>query len=184
MAEEPPAKKAKTTGWEEHALNCSEALMKADEAKHFADMMEAPVSTLQGIGEKSSEVLEVLRIETVKDLANYEYFHIARALATLAETETEGGRLDGSVMNVDKAVDKEWETKTLKEIVDAPLSALEGLSEKASDLLKELGVTTVGQLATFKYCRWAESMVLLGSKYENTKTAKERKQEVALKKLE
>ena len=118
-AAEPAAKKAKTeeTGWENHTMNVSEALMKADEAKHFSDIKDSHVSTLQGIGEVASEVAEHLHVKTVSDLAGYKYFHMARSIKTLAETETEGGRLEGSVMNIDQAVDKEWEAKSLKEIV-------------------------------------------------------------------
>ena len=41
--EEPAAKKAKTeedapTGWEDYTLNAAEALMKAKEGMHFADI--------------------------------------------------------------------------------------------------------------------------------------------------
>ena len=78
---------------------------------------------------------------------------------------------------------QEWESKSFKEIVEGPVSCLEGLTEDADSLLKELGVKTVGDLATLKYCRWAEAMVLLGEKYEHTKTEAERKKERELKKL-
>ena len=153
--EEPAAKKAKTgeTGWEHYTLNVSEALMKADEAKHFTDIKDAHVSTLQGIGEVAAEVAEEMGVSTVSELAAYKYFHMARSIKTLAETETEGGRLEGSVMNIDNAVDKEWEAKSLKEIVDAPVDALQGISEGAAKLLGSLGVKTVGDLADSKYCR-------------------------------
>lgn len=179
-SEEPPAKKAKATGWEDHTLNIAEAIMKADEGKFLTDIVTSPIQTLQGIGPKSEKVLQVLKLKTVEDLAKYKYFHMARALKTLSEVEEK--RLVGSVMNVDKAVDKEWESKTLKEIVAAPTDAIEGLSVGGQELLKELGVKTVGDLAEFKYCRWAEAIVE-AAKYEQTKTAAERKTEAALKKL-
>jgi hypothetical protein len=107
---------------------------------------------------------------------------MARAIATLAETEVKGDRPVGSVMNVDKAVDKEWEAKTLKEMVEAPTEALEGISKDACDLLAALGCTTIGDLAQLKYCRWAEAMVKI-SEFENTLNVKERKIESELKKL-
>merc|ERR1719471_497553 len=117
---EPPSKKAKT-GWENYTLNCSEALIKVDEGKHFADLLDIDVSALQGIGPRSSDVLESLRIKTVKELAEYKYFHMARCIATLAETETKNGRVEGSVMNLDKGVTKEWESshfrKSLKHLL-------------------------------------------------------------------
>lgn len=190
MSDEPPTKKAKEspTGWENHTLNISEAVMKEDESKHFAEIAEMPVSALQGIGPKSAAVIESLKCKTVRDLGTYKYFLLARSLKCLSETETSGtngshGRYEGATINVDKAVDKEYETKTLKEIVEAPISALEGLTESADKLLGDLGVKTIGDLADFKYCRWAESICLLGDKYEHTMTESERKAEAALKRL-
>ena len=178
--EEPPTKKTKT-GWESHTLNCAEALMKDDEGKHFAALVDAPVQTLQGIGEHAEHVLEALGCSTVKDLATYKFFLLARALKTLSATE-KGKRLEGSVMNVDKAVDKDYETKTLTEIVAAPVAALEGLSENAGKLLAALGCKTVGDLAVCKYFCWAEAIVC-AAHYEESKTAAERKLEKEMNKL-
>lgn len=191
--EEPPvAKKAKTednangdsthTGWEGHTMNISEAVMKADEGKHLIELAALGVEELQGIGPKATEVLEQLGTKTVRDLGQYKFFLMARSIATLAETETAGGRPAGSVLNIDKALDKEWESKSLKEIVAAPTSALQGLSDPAGALLESLGVKTVGDLARFKYCRWAEAIVGLVA-YEEGKTTQERKEAAALKRL-
>lgn len=190
--EEPVNKKAKVdenghaadepTGWEDHKLNCSEALMKGDETRHFTSLKSDSVSTLQGIGPKASEVLSALKITTIEELAKYKFFLMARALSTMAETETEGGRLAGTVMNVDKAVDKAWEAKSLAEICEAPTEALEGIGKDACELLESLGVKTIGDLGSFKYCRWAEAICEL-AKYEETKTARERKLEAQLRKL-
>lgn len=182
-AEEPPTKKVKQTGWEDHTLNISEAVMKADETKHFAELSDSPITTLQGIGPKSAQVIEALKITTVRDLATYKYFLLARAIKNLAAVETKDGRLAETTLNIDKAVDKEWETKSLAEIVDAPVSALEGLTEAADELLKDCHIKTIGELATWKYCCWAEAICLLGDKYEHTKTLAERKEEAALNKL-
>ena len=179
--EEPPAKKAKTTGWESHTLNCAEALMKDDETKHFSALVDAPVQTLQGIGQHSELVLSALGCSTIKDLATYKYFLLARALKTLSETE-KGERLEGSVMNVDKAVDKEYESKTLKEIVAAPTAAIEGLTDQAGELLESLGAKTIGELAECKYFCWAEAIVC-AAQYEEQKTAAERKMEKAMNQL-
>jgi hypothetical protein len=96
--------------------------------------------------------LDALGIHTVEQLAKYKYFLLARAIKTLAETETEGGRPAGSVMNIDKAVDKDWEAKTLTEICDAPTEALEGIAKDACELLEALGCKTIGDLADLKYC--------------------------------
>jgi hypothetical protein len=65
-------------------------------------------------------------------------------------------------MNIDKAVMKEYESKSLKEIADAPVSAIAGISEGDAELLKKaFGVTTVRDLATLKYVKWAQAIVTL-----------------------
>lgn len=87
------------------------------------------------------------------------------------------------MMNVNKMVDKAYETKTLKEIVEAPAAALQGLSDAAGELLEDLGVKTVGDLATFKYCRWAEAIVV-AAQYEDVGTEAERKAARAEKALQ
>jgi len=62
--------------------------------------------------------------------------------------------MSNSTMNLDQALDKEHETKSLKEILELPISALKGLTTKADETLKELGVTTIADLAEFKYAAW------------------------------
>jgi len=181
MSDEPAPKKVKT-GFEEHILNISTAIMKDAEGKHFTDLVTADVSTMQGIGPKSAEVAAELNINSVEDLATFKYFKWSRALATMAEAEVEGDRPEGSMMNVNKMVDKAYETKTLKEIVEAPVAALRGVSDAAGSLLAELHVHTVGDLATFKYCRYAEAIVQ-AAQYEDVGTDSERKAERAAAKL-
>merc|ERR1711862_1026165 len=94
-----------------------------------------------------------------EDLATYKYFLMARAIVTLAETWAEKARPTGSGMNLDKALDKEFEPKSLKEIIEAPTSAIQGLSEQARELFEELHVKTIKDLAEFKYCRIADAIV-------------------------
>jgi predicted flap endonuclease-1-like 5' DNA nuclease len=188
MRDEPETKKQKTdnesteTGWEGHTLNASQALMKADEGRHFVAVIKYNVTTLQGIGPVASKVLDALGIHTIEQLAKYKYFLIARAIKTLAEMETKGGRPAGSVMNVDKAVDKDWEATSFTEMCDAPTEILDGITKDACDLLESLGCKTIGDLGDLKYCRWAEALVV-AAKYENNMTAKERKLHAQLKKL-
>ncbi|RHX83551.1 hypothetical protein [Leptospira stimsonii] len=65
-------------------------------------------------------------------------------------------------MNINKAVDKLYESKKLSEIADSPVSALQGLSEGDADLLqKAFNVKTVRDLASLKYVKWAQSIVAL-----------------------
>ena len=181
MSEEPPTKKTKT-GWENHKLNCNRAVMKADEGKHLAELAKAPITTMQGIGEVHAKVLDHLGIKTVEQLAKYKYFLMARGLKTLAEVEVKDGRVPDSVMNVDHAIDKEDESKSFVEMIESPIRVIEGLTKDAEDLFKHLGVKTVGDLADFKYCRWAEAIVEL-AKYEESLDEIEARKARELKKL-
>ncbi|MCL2266718.1 MAG: hypothetical protein FWC17_02985 [Treponema sp.] len=63
-------------------------------------------------------------------------------------------------MDLSKAVDKAYEKKTFKEIADAPVSAIQGVSEGDAQKLKEaFGVKTVKDLAKLKYVKWAQAIV-------------------------
>lgn len=64
-------------------------------------------------------------------------------------------------INVNKAVDKAFETKTLKEICDAPISALEGLTEAHQKHLESCGIKTIRDLGEWKFAAWARSIVEL-----------------------
>jgi hypothetical protein len=58
--------------------------------------------------------------------------------------------------NLDTFLDKEWENKSLAELLKAPVSALQGVSEGDADLLKQaFNVKTVGDLGKNKYFRAA-----------------------------
>ena len=61
-------------------------------------------------------------------------------------------------MNFGNLVDKSWESKTAKEILAGPPSALEGLTEKHDEKLAELGIKSVRQLANWKYARRARAL--------------------------
>jgi hypothetical protein len=83
---------------------------------------------------------------------------LAVAIQTLAETER--GRLETAVMNIDKGLDKEYEKQSLQEILKAHVHCLQGISEqKAAEVWKHLGVVTVQDLANRKYFRWAQAVV-------------------------
>ena len=70
-------------------------------------------------------------------------------------------------MNINKAVDKAYEKKSFKEIVDAPVDALQGVSEKDAELLKQaFNIKTVRDLANLKYSKWARAIVTLADTEE------------------
>jgi predicted RecB family nuclease len=119
---------------------------------------------LQGIGPVHTEAFDQLGLRSIKDLATYKFYHMAKAITILKDSESEF-RPETSTMNLNKGVDKKFERKSFKDISEAPVAALQGLSEENGALFRTVGVTTVADLANFKYCKWAESIVAL-SKYE------------------
>ncbi|MCL2264449.1 MAG: hypothetical protein FWC22_00270 [Treponema sp.] len=65
-------------------------------------------------------------------------------------------------MNINKFVDKKFEKMSLKELVSAPVSAIQGISEGDAELLKKaFKVKTVSDLAKLKYAKWAQAICLL-----------------------
>jgi hypothetical protein len=70
-------------------------------------------------------------------------------------------------MNINFAVVKAYETKTLKEIADAPVDAIQGVSAADAVKLKEaFNVKTIRDLANLKYVHWAQAIVTLADKEE------------------
>lgn len=70
-------------------------------------------------------------------------------------------------MNINKAVDKAFESKSLKEIADAPVDALQGVSEGDAEKLKAaFNIKTVRDLAESKYVKWAQAIVNLADTEE------------------
>lgn len=182
MSDEPPTKKQKSAeDWKDHKMNIGGALMKEDEGKNLTDIQDLSVRSLQGIGEKSEQVINDLGLATVKDMATFKFYQIAKSIVVLADTEE--SRPEGSVMNIDLALDKDSEAKSLKELLDEPLSVLQGLTEKVDNTLKLLGINTIGELGNSKYFANAEAIVTL-AEFEELKTAAERKADRMAKKLE
>ena len=63
-------------------------------------------------------------------------------------------------MDIKNVLDKAYETKSLKELADAPVSALQGVSEGDGQKLKEaFGIKTIKDLANNKYFNWAQAIV-------------------------
>jgi hypothetical protein len=64
--------------------------------------------------------------------------------------------------SIEKFLDKAYEQKEFKELAEAPVDALQGVSEKDAQLLKEaFNIKTVRDFATNKYVRWAQAIVNL-----------------------
>lgn len=63
-------------------------------------------------------------------------------------------------VNLDKQLDKAYETLTVSEVLDAPVAALAGVSEgDAEKLDAAFGIKTVRDLGTSKYFALAAALV-------------------------
>ncbi len=67
-------------------------------------------------------------------------------------------------VNLSKGLDKAYEGSSVKEILDAPPSALAGLTEKHDEAFKGLGIKTVRDLGTNKYFALAGVLAALEGK--------------------
>ena len=105
---------------------------------------------------------------------------MAKALKTLSETE--GRRRPSCRLNLDNGLNKDHETKSFRQVLELPVSTLQGLSAKADVALGELGVETVGDFASFTLAAIAEAIVVLAP-FEQTRTSEERKRERLLRNL-
>lgn len=65
-------------------------------------------------------------------------------------------------LTLDKALDKAYESSSLTEFLDSPVSALAGVSDgDAEHLAAAFGIRTVRDLGTNKYFTLAQSLVAL-----------------------
>ncbi|SDS59010.1 hypothetical protein SAMN04489743_0398 [Pseudarthrobacter equi] len=62
-----------------------------------------------------------------------------------------------------KKLDKEFENLSLEEILNAPPSALAGLTEKHAELLAGMGIKTIRDLGSNKYFAVAGVLVALSN---------------------
>ncbi len=70
-------------------------------------------------------------------------------------------------MNIQKALDKEFEDMPLADLVNAPVHALQGVTEEDGEFLrKAFKVKTIKDLAKLKYVRWAQAIVTLADTEE------------------
>ena len=139
-------------------MNIQLALKKEWEGSSLTTLVEQPVTILQGIGPVHAQQLADLNISTLRHLANYRYFHVARALVTLSQVEDTTASSSTTGFNLNKALDKAYETQSLHDICQAPPSALQGLTTKSDVALAGLGIHTIADLADWKFAHWAEAL--------------------------
>lgn len=154
--EEPPAKKAKKKAAVAYTLNINDALDKEYHDCKLLEVSAAPTSALLGLGNPGRETLKKFRVRTIRDLGTWKFYRMAKCMVGLGELEVEGGRSEASAMNVNMAVDKSQRKKSLKELLQEPPSALNGLAPWADEEFKSLGINTIEEFGKWKYARWAE----------------------------
>jgi predicted RecB family nuclease len=69
-------------------------------------------------------------------------------------------------ININKALDKAYESKSLKELVNMPLAGFAGLTDESAKHLEALGVRTVRDLAEWRFVLWAQAIVTLAKTEE------------------
>merc|ERR1712228_971851 len=149
---------------ERQALNFSLALTKEYESTALKTLARGTTACLQGIGGKRSKLLAQLGPKTVDDLAKWKFARWAEAICIM-EPLAKAGMQNFSdmknMMNINKALDSEWEGSSLNELLEAPISALEGVSERQGKIFKSLGIKTIQDLGTWKYYIWARGISTL-----------------------
>ncbi|MES2325036.1 MAG: hypothetical protein V4633_22500 [Pseudomonadota bacterium] len=72
-------------------------------------------------------------------------------------------------MNINTVIDSEYAGKSFREICNAPLSAMRGVSAKdAKALGQAFGIVTIGDLADLKFVKWASAIRILASEESDT----------------
>jgi hypothetical protein len=65
-------------------------------------------------------------------------------------------------MNIDSIVNESFHEKCFRELVEAPITALRGISDKQAESLEQcFGVRTVGDLATLRIVRYARAIKMM-----------------------
>lgn len=164
-SDQPPSVRQKQSP----ALNFIECIDPDHENKSLKEIIEMHPGVLQGLREGvADKMLSTLGVKTIADLGRWKYYRLARAILVLSETEVEGKRPEGSTANVNSGVDKAFEGHSFKQLLEAPPSALQGLAAWTDTTLAQLRIKTIKDLAVWKYCRWAEALVM-ASEFENAK---------------
>lgn len=146
------------------SFNLNSCLVPKFAMKNLHTVVNAPLWVLSGMGTRRASLLGKVGLKTVKQLANWKFAKWAEACYILAP-QSEEGVIDvhdkAREMNINAALDKDWEGYSLKELLDAPLSAFQGISEAKDRTFEAVGLKTIRDLATWKYYIWARAIMTL-----------------------
>eukprot|EP00929_Paragymnodinium_shiwhaense_P015471 TRINITY_DN123565_c0_g1_i1.p1 TRINITY_DN123565_c0_g1~~TRINITY_DN123565_c0_g1_i1.p1 ORF type:complete len:380 (+),score=62.87 TRINITY_DN123565_c0_g1_i1:41-1141(+) len=146
---------------EQPTLNLNMALIKEYEPEPLKTIVKSPIHCLQGLGQRKSGILRTVGLKTVQDLAQWKYARWSESLCVLAPTAEEGYRdlsQHRGKMNINKALKKAWESYSFADLLDEPLTAFEGLTERHLKSLAPLGLRTVKDLGEWKFYKWAKAI--------------------------
>lgn len=95
----------------------------------------------------------------------------AMAAEAPAEPPAKRAKKEGCAyrMNINLAVDKAYEGSSFLELCDAPVTALQGVSDRGQEVLVKLKVVTIRDLGTWKFYRIAKAINGLAPKEEEGK---------------
>jgi hypothetical protein len=152
-------------------FNLGSVVIRDYEETPLRELVKAPLTCIKGIGNKKLSLLCALGVPTVEKMANWKYAKWAESICLLATKEKDGGRdvsHKANKININKALDKEWEGWAMSFLLDAPPSAFEGLSKKHDSTFKALGVATIkdlgdGEGQVRNVFKWARAIHTLAS---------------------
>jgi len=145
-----------------YAMNINGALADEHHGTPLRKIVDLPLTVLAGIDNEKAIAFQEFQVRTVRDMANWKFYQVAKAIVALAEVEIEGGRLESSWQNINDAVDKKFEKKSLNQIKMGKAEILQGIGKYLQGVLSDkIGVNTVMELANFEPARNAAALVAL-----------------------
>lgn len=108
-------------------------------------LTDSPAHAISGISKEDNVKLRrAFGINTIQDLAKNKYVNIAQAIVIFSEFS-------------DAVLDKEYRSEKFKNLANAPVSAIAGISKKDATLLMEaFRIKTIRDLAECKYVKIAQ----------------------------
>uniref|UniRef100_A0A7S1TBC2 Uncharacterized protein n=1 Tax=Compsopogon caeruleus TaxID=31354 RepID=A0A7S1TBC2_9RHOD len=129
-------------------INLGNGVKKPFQALSLGSLADSPVEVLVGITPRAKESLQIFHIQTVRDLANWKFARWAEAIVVMRDAEGEK-RPSGAVMNIDGALDREHEHRSLAQLCRLGIDALQGISpDKRRAVGRYMG--SVEKLGTWK----------------------------------
>lgn len=142
-------------------MNINKAVDKKFENMSLKDVLKQPIDALQGLSSRQANLVkEAFKITTIEQFSKLRFAKWADALVSLAKFEVKGET--NSNLNINKCLANGYEKKSIKEILDSPVQALQGLSDSQAELLyKAFKIKTVKQLGNLRFFKIAKAIYFL-----------------------